>query len=449
MSVLEKWIFQEKYYKIPENGKPTHLKLNGGKFIIPNNKINKFYKLYAKDIDNDIKHYICEIKSETYKLFMDVDLLDNEELTDDRILKYSRLIHEVVVHYYGHINPYVIVCTTTPKPVSHNDYNYIKTGIHLIWPDIITSSEHVFWLRDAIIQYLRMNEPDRELYDPWEKVIDEHVYKQNGLRMIYSNKMAFCKICKKTDTCSLCNKTGKYHEGRPYIPYRIINNNNEITIPKYNKLEAIKITSITTDKNVTEFLHKHPSWLDKTDIQKFKHQKRKLGEEDNEGSMKLNFRKKLSTDTEVVKLLQQFVNRNIPNYNDVKLIDMHGCGNNDYYVIRTDSSYCMNLEREHKSNTIYFYVDKHSIYQKCFCNCETIINRKYGVCKDYRSSPYKLPLNILKLLYPYENDNFSIICKLNTFQYLKKDKTGYINNVKNFLNYLETNILEKKINEIN
>ena len=34
-------------------------------------------------------------------------------------------------------------------------------------------------------------------------------------------------------------------------------------------------------------------------------------------------------------------------------------------------SYCMNLDRNHKNNNIYFYMKKEGIYQKCSCTCQT------------------------------------------------------------------------------
>lgn len=439
---LEKWVLREKLYKV-EGKKITHLKLNGGKLSIPENKIGRFQKLYAKDVENDVRHYLCETKTETYKLFVDVDLLDNEALTDEMILRISGLIHEVVCHYYRHLKPYVVVCTTTPKPISMNDYNYIKTGIHLIWPDIIVSHENVGWIRDAIIQYLIIKVGERPV-DSWDKVIDDTVYKQNGLRMIYSNKMAFCKTCKKSDTCSLCNKSGKYHEGRPYRPFKRIDEVGGASEWEDGVLETIKKTSIVSDRNISKFIHKHPEWLDNN--VKFRHKKAELGKEDLEGSRRLKFREKVYNE-ETIKLIQSYIRRVVPNYSNVEIVDMYKCGNGEYYVCRTNTSYCMNIDREHQSNTIYFYIDKHNVYQKCFCGCDTVDGRKYGMCKEYRSSGYHLTKRIISILYPYSNIDMNALCELNTMTDLKRNKVGYVNNLQIYLGYLESQILNKRKNE--
>ena len=435
-----------KLYKV-EGKEITHLKLNGGKLSIPENKITKFRKLYAKDVENEFQDYVCEMKTKNYKLFVDVDLLDNEALTDDLILKYARLINEVVVHYYKHLEPKVIVCTTTPKPVNVNDYNYIKTGIHLIWDNIIVSSENIGWLREAIIQYLQLKVGDTQ-FESWEKIIDDSVYKQNGLRMIYSNKMAFCKVCKKSETCSLCNKTGKYHEGRPYTPFKTIDASGKVEECKWGILETINKTSIVTTESVSKFIHKHPEWMEGESPGKFKHTKRELSSEDLEASNRLKFRERITKDSEIFKSIQNFVRKIFPNFKNVTIVDMHKCANGDYYVCRSNSSYCMNIDREHQSNTIYFYIDKHNIYQKCFCSCDTVDGRKYGMCKDYRSSGYKLTKVLTGMLYPHDDIDTGALCELNTMNDLKKNKVGYVSNLQIYLGYLESEILNKKKNEM-
>lgn len=432
-SYLESWITKNKFY---QGELLSHLKLNGGKLYIPQNRQKQFQKLYAKDVENGFNHYLCEKKTETYKLFIDVDLLNNEALTDSEILKYSQCIQEVVLYYYSQLKPHVIICTTTPKPVESNGYNYIKTGIHLIWPDIIVSMENINWIRSAIIQYLKIKIGERPAHDNWEKVIDDSVYKQNGLRMIYSSKMAFCKTCKSQETCSLCNKTGKYHEGRPYKPYKILDENNNIIDSNYSILEVVQKTSIVSCGIISKFKKEHPQWFEIKS-----HEKKQFGGEDNKGYDKFKSKEKIH-DSDLVKSLEIFIRKAFPHYKSVNLMDVNKVDRGEYYVCRTNSSFCLNLEREHRSNTIYFYIDKINIYQKCFCSCDTLSGRKYGKCSDFKSVGVRLNKALKKKLYPYDQDlNFNAICELNTMSFVKKDKITYINNLQNYLNYLENKII--------
>jgi hypothetical protein len=447
MSLLLKWIIKNNYNKIDTEHPITHLRLDGGKLSIPYSKLNQFYKLYAKDVSSNIKHYLCETKTPCYKLFVDVDLLNEDALPDDLILEYSMYIHEVICYYYKDLKPELIVCTTTPKAVEHNGYKYTKTGIHLIWSNIIVSHENISWIRESIIQYLILKVGERE-HDKWSKVIDDSVYKQNGLRMIYSNKMAFCKTCKKSDTCSLCKKTGKYHEGRPYIPYKQIDSEYKVEI--YNPqgcddfiLDMIKKTSIVSKDKISQYNLEKPEWFKSREI-KQNMKRLDLGFEDLQGSAKLKFKEKIFNDDLIFNMIEDHIRKYIPNYSQIKLSDIHRCSNGEYYVCRTNVSYCMNIEKEHKSNTIYFYIDKSHIYQKCFCNCDTIDGRKFGKCMNYRSNGFKLNKRLIKILYPYEDLSVAVkgICELNTIIDMKRDKVTYINNLQIYLNYLELEIMK-------
>lgn len=59
--------------------------------------------------------------------------------------------------------------------------------------------------------------------------------------------------------------------------------------------------------------------------------------------------------------------------------------------IRVDSHYCQNVERNHKSNHIYFVLNNtRHIYQKCYNNSNEYSGRKICLCKDYKSKKIKL-----------------------------------------------------------
>ena len=68
-----------------------------------------------------------------------------------------------------------------------------------------------------------------------------------------------------------------------------------------------------------------------------------------------------------------------------------------YIIVNTNSKFCTNLGKEHKSNGIYFVINPdRKLYQKCFCSCETKAGRKKGFCKDYKSKSIILPKHIFK-----------------------------------------------------
>jgi hypothetical protein len=101
----------------------------------------------------------------------------------------------------------------------------------------------------------------------------------------------------------------------------------------------------------------------------------------------------------------------------------------------------MNISREHNSNSIYFYIDKNSISQKCFCRCDTTAGRKFGKCAFYRSGLYPIETSIKKILFPYDDvQEVDGLCELNSMNYFYENKINYINNIQTFLNYLENKI---------
>lgn len=58
---------------------------------------------------------------------------------------------------------------------------------------------------------------------------------------------------------------------------------------------------------------------------------------------------------------------------------------NDYYILFSNSSYCMNIKESHKNAKVYFILKSKKLYQKCFCKCN-IIRPSGEMCKDFKSN---------------------------------------------------------------
>jgi hypothetical protein len=61
---------------------------------------------------------------------------------------------------------------------------------------------------------------------------------------------------------------------------------------------------------------------------------------------------------------------------------------------------CSNLVKgEHKSNYIYYELIKgRKLIQKCWCSCDTVQNRKNGLCKYFKSEPITLGMKEYEIL---------------------------------------------------
>lgn len=173
----------------------THLNLNGGKYHIPDNKLDEFYNTYNKLCKQKERIHLVEVHKETGPILIDIDL----RLLPNKINRqYKREdIQKLVEIYNITIKEYLIVDNSKlkcfifekPKPSSHS--NYIKDGIHLMYPFIHTKPNVQYAIRKDVIeqfsngQYLKHLELTNKLDD----VFDNSVIYKNGWIMYGSCKM--------------------------------------------------------------------------------------------------------------------------------------------------------------------------------------------------------------------------------------------------------------------
>ena len=417
----------------------THLLLDGGKLKIPDKLYGEFLKRYAQDIENGEKHYIIEIKTPVFRLFADFDLVarvDQERETSQQIVDKLQIFQNVVSLFFGGANSGVLVCTADDKPIGQE---YVKTGYHLIWSDIYVTKETALLIRKGVVHLLeeKFGERTKEkgFYNSWVDVVDATVYNKNGLRMVGARKMVPCAVCKRS-TEKLCDsvncvvmydKTRKIDEGRPYslnkdLTLLLMGNQSDFKIQSegdqkentklnWSYAEIINKTMIRTDK--TETLFKVPTWIQfmkpiptrsptrskiADSVQVSKESKDLVDEIE-------NAKTKISSDSAIFQGLAQFIKtafKGNPHYKDIQITELMVCKNGEYYIARTNSTFCMNINKNHKTNGIYFYInDYKGLYQKCFCKCETAEGRVSGKpCRDYKSPPKPLNSKLNKLLFP-------------------------------------------------
>ena len=138
-----------------------------------------------------------------------------------------------------------------------------------------------------------------------------------------------------------------------------------------------------------------------------------VSKEDHEGMAKWKQKKHLSPQGEPFKLIQDFINgKNIPTYwNKLVVYNVFTNPKGSHYVINVRGEgqrYCLNNRNgNHKSNSIYFFIQKGVVVQRCYCTCQTTENRKNGLCKEFSSKEIPLPFHLNQLLFP-ETSKYSI-----------------------------------------
>lgn len=396
---------------------PTHRLLDGGNLSVKD--MHAFYESYARAVLREENVYVVELKTEpVFKMFFDADIHSTDILDNEWCERFAKYVMGAVSELFNEsidlskLN--MIVCKAESKSTKKNSVDCMKYGLHAVLTTLHVNREMALRIRNAVVQKLSnnmvCNGPTR-----WEDDIDEVVYNANGLRMPFSRKMMRCKCSlKDRDSCEYCYGKGTRDEGRPYIPYFKINGEMRIThydITSYEDvLEFMKESSIRS----SELLPSHkfnampPCWFEDPDVvdvilKKDSKKKRKFteGYQPVESSLQDKINLSQCDINEINTFIQKLVRKNaLPKvYKNVEIPSafsfcINGLRSN--IICRLNSQFCMNIGREHSTNTIYLEINTNiqKGFLRCYCRCDTTEGRRTTdfkgnivKCKDYKSHP--------------------------------------------------------------
>lgn len=383
LSPLKKWVITNKYFIKTTDTKErksanTHFLLDGGIWGIPKEIYSDFLNLLATDLQNGEKHYICENRTEIFKFICDIDMFDDTVISIDGIKIITLKLISIINIYFGDFK--VIICgsdsKTIKKMVDGVEIELVKSGFHLVWPDIWVTVETAKKIRILFIETLIEHFGERESYNNWSDVVDLAVYEDNGLRMVGCRKISICKSCKNKkefrETCETCKSVGKIDENRIYSPKAVLG---------------------TCEKTYFGSICNYSVMLPETSIYNYTGHLATVLIKELEVILTKKTKVKKSENDEVISKLENFIKKNYKNkFKIVKLTKNENC-----YYAQPDDNFCLNVNRQHTTSEIYFQITPNGICQKCYCKKETSIGRISGPCKDYSSDI--LPLNkILQML---------------------------------------------------
>lgn len=69
------------------------------------------------------------------------------------------------------------------------------------------------------------------------------------------------------------------------------------------------------------------------------------------------------------------------------------------FFLQSDSRYCLNVEREHGSCTVWFQLQRDGVTQRCH-SPKSGDDRMMGCCKRYRSNTFPMPARLKEVLWP-------------------------------------------------
>ena len=155
-----------------ERGPGTHVLMDGGILQVPFEQLEEFYTEYVHAVRTGKKVYVVEQKTDVFKFFIDLDYKDAKVLSEPDVLDVVAVMNSVVK------GKRCIIARARPRKIS---VDQMKSGIHIVWPDLFVTKTEALALRTRILLEL----PD----DPeWNNRIDSSVYGGSGLRMIWSHK---------------------------------------------------------------------------------------------------------------------------------------------------------------------------------------------------------------------------------------------------------------------
>ena len=197
----------------------------------------------------------------------------------------------------------------------------IKSGVHIHWPDCKVTKQEAITNRAKILLAL----PEVQEVD-WAQVVDSSVYGGSGLRMLWSHKKP---------------------SGDPYIPWRQLDGFEFSKEPSVETLSLFSIRCPASEKRTEE------AW---------------------DGIVPAS------------EPIEEFIQRYLPGQRktQIKKIQRLEEGEDSWYA-QSDSKYCERIKDEHRSNHVWFLVNRGKISQRCF-------NEE---CKGFAGSEHILPPSIV------------------------------------------------------
>lgn len=262
-TVTAKRAYSEKFengrWKYLKTEDITHTSYIGEAFSVPPEDRTILYECLTKDHQlGNITYYNERRKKkkpvDPFPLYMDLDFFLRNAVTVADIQDILDTIQAVTIQLFPTAKTHhCIIASSDSKPINGHkgallptfeeyifpDGEIIKTGFHLIWPDIIVNVVRALHHRKTVVNELVECFPDY-FYDhlkfkvlaDWDKhVVDISVIENGSLRMLGQSKAHSCKKCrnipKARQNCLQCQGKGCIHEGRAYLVVGLLSGTDE------------------------------------------------------------------------------------------------------------------------------------------------------------------------------------------------------------------------------
>lgn len=414
---------KERRWLVTGDGQTTHLLMDGtGKLCVPDTHAGTFLNMYfaAVAVCRETLS-VVEQRTPVFRLFFDLDIRLRDEDTvhaDTVIRKIVTIVWKFVTTRFfvmetGSSGPDVasvvsstmddsstattdardrmIVCTAPPKK---EQTGLQKTGVHLIFPNIFVNSPIALRCREALVEHLEavyyetgcvdqsnssqsvtqgdsMADSMKDSAEPgpvvgpansWRDIIDDTVYKGSGLRLIYSHK-------------------GR-SEGRAYVPV--------YDMDRVQGMYAVNLESLATRRAYIHDCSIRSVHSSLTPCQGGEHQIADSLDSHMMGGTTVSGR---TQSLDMYKDALPVVAKALPSaYTGIRFLKAFVTDHTVY--LKTNSRYCMNVKREHRTSTVYVAITRHGAMVRCYSRKD-----EYG-CATFATDVIPLPPSTIKVFFP-------------------------------------------------
>lgn len=337
----------------------THLMLDGGRAAVPDDMQNTFLNAYASSVvrNGPASACIVELRTPVFRLFLDVDARWAEEPPPD------------VLQAPGVCGVLTAALAAAREAFPDADTDAVvcggwKHGLHVTWPEVFVTAATALEFRKLLLDKLvPVFGDDVPFASPLDAVIDACVFRANGLRMVWAGK----------------GRGAKQH----YAP-----------IAELRGAGVFPVQQVVGVSGVREYVRRLSVRSPGQDATFSTLNTDASGPDASAAASSTVVGGNLTGYADVLPALDAALPLQFVGQKFVGLVRGEAC-----FMLRSTSRWCGNLGRTHRTNNVYFVLTRKGIHQRCYCRCDTLDGRKYGLCKDYSSETWPVTPEVLAVFF--------------------------------------------------
>ena len=176
-------------------GMITHTSMKGGKYFIPNEDMEEFYKLYVDVISDSKPLYLTEKPREIGPLRVDLDfiydVMTKKHLhTQEQVVNFVRAYMAGMKEYLNLPAQADVYVMEKNRPTFDEKKNRWKSGIHIVVPNVCTKKYVEQSVRRNLLKRMEEFFPNLPVKDEWSKIYDEQVLNRSQQWTLYMSQKA-------------------------------------------------------------------------------------------------------------------------------------------------------------------------------------------------------------------------------------------------------------------